>query len=517
VRLKESHLANTHVLAATKSPDTRFFGHGPSGADMLELERDMLTNGRGLAPAVKRHLELEYLPSYLSKQRWFAGKDAGPPAVEIQEVIPTDANGGPILTIIRTYGEQTQSYFLPIGVNPAHSFPPDLFICQVKLSSGFGYLVDAFEDDVLLSQMMSNLEKAADDGSEAWKGFSLKRSLLFPSGIRPDAIERMGGEQSNSSVRFGNAMLKAYRKLEPGVHPELELGRYLSLEASYRNAPRVLGSLETTAPAPVTLCIFHEIIANHGTAWDLVCELLVGRTDSSSGDNRQRLEALATRLGDRTASLHNALASGTKEPFSSEPISASDLRGWMEDICRNANAALDNLKESGSELCRRLMSRREELLTKLRRLSPSGEGSYKSRVHGDLHLGQVLVTAGDVFIIDFEGEPLRTFAERRSKYPPMKDIAGMLRSFDYALANTTRDTSIPGNLSLIEGAKHAFLAGYCCAADSFPADRKDAESLLNMFLLDKIFYEIRYELANRPDWVEIPVRGALAILDSRAL
>jgi maltose alpha-D-glucosyltransferase/alpha-amylase len=165
-----------------------------------------------------------------------------------------------------------------------------------------------------------------------------------------------------------------------------------------------------------------------------------------------------------------------------------------------------------------LVARRQELYAAIRDLPPPNVHSLKSRLHGDFHLGQVLVTNEDVFIIDFKGEPMRTFSERRSKYPPMKDIAGLLRSFDYVVATINRpemqelDTGVAAT---IREAKRQFLATYRAQARGFPESIHEANALLRLFMFEKAFYEIRYEIDNRPAWVEIPVAGALALLDGQ--
>jgi trehalose synthase-fused probable maltokinase len=483
---------------------------------MIDLKGDRLANGRDLLPEVKTRLEEELLPNYLLGQRWFGEKGGPRPVVTITDVISTDARAGPVLFFVEVAGPRPQTYFLPVGITCSLGSPDTPYICEIRLSSDQGYLVDAFEDKAILLQLIRNLETAVDNGSLAELGLKFTRTPGFPKAVSTYDIRRIGSEQSNSSILFGNSLLKAFRKLESGIHPELELAQFLSNAANFRNSPHLLGSLERTYPRATTLCIFQQLIENDGNAWDVFCDRLRASADPSE-DGETAIVALATLLGERTARLHNALASGTTAEFSAEPISREDVSIWVEDVCNNATSSLETLQGHRSPLCEQLVARRDELFETIRNLPPRHIESCKSRLHGDLHLGQILVTKNDVFIIDFEGEPLRTFKERRSKYPPMKDVAGLLRSFDYALATIQRsppDQGLTIDLATaVERAKRRFLDTYRAAANGFPRSIPEANALLRLFLFEKTFYEIRYELSNRPDWIEIPVLGALALLD----
>jgi trehalose synthase-fused probable maltokinase len=411
-------------------------------------------------------------------------------------------------------GRRIQSYFLPIGVKQTLGEPSN-FICGIKLGPHSGYLIDAFEDDDLLRELVSNLERAADEGRDVELGVCLQRSAGFPSAGQRQ-IKRLGAEQSNSSVRFGDAILKAYRKLESGTQPELELGRFLSGDGRYNNAPKVLGSVETRGSKPITLCLFQELIENIGDAWEVTCKLL---EQVNKGDAHSQIIRLADRLGDRTAWLHNALGSGAEPGFSADPILDADIQGWVHDICLSATSVLGQLTGHPSSVCRRLVARRDEVVAEIRRLGAAPVLGKKIRLHGDLHLGQVLVTTDDVFIIDFEGEPLRPFEQRRSKYSPMKDVAGLLRSFDYARATVQKQSGNLGAADIadaVDDAKGALLHSYF-SQSGLAGSSAEARALLRIFLYEKTFYEIRYELANRPDWIDIPVADAIALLESHDL
>ena len=482
---------------------------------MIDLKGDNFCEGRDLRADVKSCLETEYLPQYLHERRWFASKGGSPPLVTIKEAISMEPAGGPVLLFIEERTQRPQMYFVPVGIKRSPTAPSNVpYICEVQLVTGRGYLVDALEDTSLFVDLMSAFEHAQENGSLSKLGLKLERAAGFPSKVTASDVRRLGTEQSNSSLQVSSALFKAFRKLEGGLHPELEMARYLSGPGHFANTPRLLGSLEKLYPHPITLCLVQKMIENRGNAWDIVCKF-VSRQNSR---NRAQLLELAALLGSRTANLHTALALGVETEFSAEPILREDIAKWIADLYKNVNNSLDALVGHPSEACQRLVTRREELYSAIRDLPPPRVHSLKSRLHGDFHLGQVLVTSDDVFIIDFEGEPMRTFAERRAKYPPMKDIAGLLRSFDYVVA-TIDGTGNPNLNSevaaTIHEAKRQFLETYRAEASGFPESINEANALLRLFMFEKTFYEIRYEIYNRPGWVDIPVAGALALLDGK--
>jgi trehalose synthase-fused probable maltokinase len=482
---------------------------------MIDLRGDNLCKGRQLRADVKSLLETEYLPRYLHQRRWFARKGGSPPLLTIKEVISMEPAGGPVLLFIEESTQTPQTYFVPVGIKCSLTAPSNVpYICEVQLATGRGYLVDALEEISMFVDLMSALEHAQDNGSLSQLGLELARAPGFPTKVTAHDVRRLGAEQSNSSLQMGSALFKAFRKLEGGIHPELEMARYLSGPGRFANTPRLLGSLEKLHPYPITLCLFQKMIENRGNAWDIVCQFASSR---DSEDTAQLVE-LAALLGSRTANLHTALALGVETDFSAEPILPEDIAKWIDDICENATSSLDALVGHPSLACQRLVARREELYSAIRDLPPPRVHSLKSRLHGDFHLGQVLVTSDDVFIIDFEGEPMRTFAERRSKYPPMKDIAGLLRSFDYvaAVINGAGNRNLSSEVAAtIDKAKRQFLETYRAEASGFPESINEANALLRLFMFEKTSYEIRYEIYNRPEWVEIPVAGALALLDGK--
>ena len=364
-------------------------------------------------------------------------------------------------------------------------------------------------------------------------------------------VRRLGGEQSNTSIAYGSrVILKLFRRLQPGTHPELEMGRFLTEVARFENTPALLGSVEHVADdgTATVLAVLQRYVRNQGDAWRLTLDILDRELDTLAlvtGDAAPDVEEsfatylpYAEALGRRTAELHLALATPSGDPaFAVEPLEAADLTAAAEDARaqgERAFAALDRLAKEGDGAggplaC--LLARRDECLALLESLSRSTPpaGAVKTRVHGDYHLGQVLVAEGDVVIVDFEGEPSRPADERRAKSSPLRDVAGLLRSFAYAADTATRDVSarFPEARERIAAAaeawrrlaERAFLASYEEAAKDSPVWIEDAdgrEAVLRLHLLAKALYEVNYEANNRPDWIETPVRGVLALLDEGA-
>jgi len=376
-------------------------------------------------------------------------------------------------------------------------------------------------------------------------------------------VRRSSAEQSNSSVLFGERfILKLFRRQQAGPNPDCEIGQYLTQHVRFDNVPTFIGSMEY-APQngeSSTAGMLQALIANEGDGWKWTVEELerfyeinapiafpadgeAARTmdfvelaeQPTSQVARDHvgiyLESAAT-LGRRSAELHIALASPTADPaFAPEPLSAADLNSAFAELRRQASATFDLLKESLAqlpddlvELAALLLSRRRDVLDRFRSFGGEELRAQKIRIHGDYHLGQVLRVKTDYVIIDFEGEPARPLSERRSKQSPLKDVAGMLRSFGYAAYSTLMNytTRRPEDLTRLEpwaqlwerSSAAEFLRAYretTQAVEFLPPDRDVFRRLLDVHLLDKALYELRYELNNRPTWVRIPLMGLLSL------
>jgi trehalose synthase-fused probable maltokinase len=499
------------------------------GRTTLDLLRDQIVG----------KLATDVLPGYLMERRWYAAKDSGIPDVGIANAISLGAGDEPVILILDVTPERQPSrrYLLPVSILWNAEAPASAILAEVQYASSRGTLVDAFADDRFIGMLLALI--GADDSAGAGKipGLIFRRSALL-NGIERELaatsdIERRAGEQSNTSVRVGGVMLKGFRRLEPGIHPELEVGRFLTEVAGFRNAPALLGSVElvgATGEVPTALCVLQALIPNQGDGWAYVIERLEGIPNENADRSlEQQLFSLARCLGQRTAQLHHAFAIVTDDvAFAPEPIQPDHLITWAQAIRSSAGVIFDALNQARPRLdntsqqeADRLLCRRQDLLMQIDQLMPAKVDAKRSRVHGDFHLGQVLIAGDDVFIIDFEGEPMRPLAERRGKHLPLRDVAGMLRSFQYATASAARairaDDDAVARLEACAGRMSAtFLDAYAQAirgCPSFPADLGQATDLLRLFLIEKALYEIGYELAHRPDWADIPLAAVLAIVE----
>ena len=325
------------------------------------------------------------------------------------------------------------------------------------------------------------------------------------------AARLVSSEQSNSSVVFDDALiLKVFRRLEPGINPELEMLRFLT-EQGFRNIPALGGWYAYSGgPLTATLGLLQEYVAGAIGGW----ELALGEIASAPESFLDRLG----RLGEVTAQMHTALGADPNDlAFAPEEPSVESLGLLTATVDEEIARVFLSLPDDDERLAP-ILGRGEEVREQLRLLTHAGSSGRVIRTHGDYHLGQTLWSGNDWIILDFEGEPARTLVERRRKRSPLRDVAGMLRSFAYAAtaAELTRDADVPEDWE--ERARERFLESYLETVDATLLPPGDAaiERLLAVFELEKAVYELRYELDNRPDWVGIPVAGIERLCSRRS-
>lgn len=323
-------------------------------------------------------------------------------------------------------------------------------------------------------------------------------------------------EQTNTTILFGRRMImKLYRKLEEGPNPEVEILRMLAANPAVPT-PRLLGEIDFNGAA---VAMVQTYVESRGDAWSTTLEGLVEYAKDSS---RLPAEvARASKLGAATAALHRALAVET-EPFGDAERDAvvTRARENLERLTRTLRARGDLVPPDARAAVDALLARAPELSARLHRAASTSFATRRTRIHGDYHLGQVLVTPHDDFvIIDFEGEPARSLAERRETSMPLRDVAGMLRSFDYAAVTALRAAS-PESRAALDAWKRAVSRAFVEAwragvegSAAAPASDEEARVLLDLYLVDKGIYEVSYELDNRPGWLAIPVEGLLSLLE----
>ncbi len=431
-----------------------------------------------------------------------------------------------------------------------------------------GILADAMYTDEAATALLDLLSKAGELPTHSGILRGIPSSILAElQGPSTAALppRRSSAEQSNTSIFFGDRLImKLFRRLQFGPNPDVEIGRYLTEDSAFRNIAPFGGeiSYSKTSQQPATIALLQGLVQNEGDGWQWTLEEL-GRyyegalaspfpeaqlpQPGTSIDPRGTamlqardaagfyLEAACT-LGRRTAEMHLALAQPTDHAaFAPEPISPDDFRALERqlqahgahafDVLRGSFAQLDRGRlgegsENVVELAGLVLSRRRPILNTFSVLSSGNLTALRTRVHGDYHLGQTLRSKGDFVLLDFEGEPARSLDERRAKQSPMKDVAGMLRSFSYAAyAALSRSTQRrPQDFETLEpwarlweaAVSSEFLGSYrklTAGSGLHPADDVGFHQLLNVYLLDKALYELVYELNNRPTWVRIPLSG----------
>jgi trehalose synthase-fused probable maltokinase len=441
------------------------------------------------------------LREFVLAQRWFGSKSREVAHFRLLETIPlTEQPLGIAVLQVEFLPGTHELYQLPIGARPEGEWTEGV----IAVNDGMA-IYDAMTDEDMVRQLVhliaENTDIATGQGVAEFR--SLGPGLREVGTVRP-----MGAEQSNSSVVLDERLvLKAYRRLGAGPNPELEILRFLTerdfphiaaLRGWYTHSGRLIDA---------TLGIVQEFLVGATDGWDLALADL--------GEDPARFIARARALGEVTGRLHTVLGSENQDPaFSPEETSAEALGLLTATVDEEIESVFVGLPD-GDELSP-IRGRGEEVREKLRTLTNVGSAGRVIRHHGDFHLGQVMHTDdGGWTVLDFEGEPARTLVERRRKRSPLRDVAGMLRSFAYAASASELLHGAGAPAGWEDEVRAAYLDGYLHETDTslLPPGRAAVERLLAVFELEKAVYELRYELDNRPDWVKIPVAGIARLLD----
>ena len=521
----------------------------------------------------KERLE-NVLLGYVRNRRWFAGKARGLKSASITNLVPVPgAAGDPYLAaVVISYKEgDPDTYQLPLAyanhVEAPHILErwPQSAIAWIRVQGeeGRGLLYDALGPPGFAEAMLGAIarHRRATNGKGTLIGSTTRAfaRLRGPETVRLEAALSVA-EQSNNSVVFGERLiLKVFRRLEEGMNPELEVGRFLTEKTNFAQIAPLAGSLEYRRDSgePISLAVLQGYVPNQGDAWQYTLNTLshffrgvelVGAEPPPVARNLVQASAAelpeaaaktigayldsARLLGRRTAELHRALASDPTDPaFAPERITSQDQRSIYQSLSGLSMRSTDLLRsqlkklpEDAREQAKQVLELEPRIASILKTFLSRRLTTTRIRVHGDYHLGQVLYTGHDFVIIDFEGEPTRSLYERRLKRLALRDVAGMLRSFDYASQAALRSDQIdaaalPGLRAWgrfwVQCVSAAFLRSYLATAgtESFvPQAADDLDLQLNTMLLEKALYELRYELNMRPDWVRIPLRGILEVV-----
>jgi maltose alpha-D-glucosyltransferase/alpha-amylase len=500
--------------------------------------------------------EADVLPGHLARTRWYP--ERSPKAIHptLTSAIPFCDIGDnrPWLAFFEASQRgETSRYVLPMRIEwvrfDRERYNPRAF-AAVRQGAREGTLLDVATDQIFIALLLRNLRETLTVEENDLRLEFKPTSKFSDKPIKhPERIRAVETEQSNSTALVDNDyVVKVYRKLEPGINPEIEVGRFLTEVAGFANSPALLGSVELVeGNNRSAIAVVHAFVENQGDAWTVTSayldrfvdeqRLLAATEHPSESEEQIPYLRYMTQIGRRVAEMHLALAGSDEFPdFAPEPTRPDLVKHWIEEAVARAERVFDalkqkrdTLKEADRPLVDQALAQRVTLRERLSTLLPPDIDGLNIRHHGDFHLGQILIVKDDIFIIDFEGEPRRALDERRRKAPAARDVAGLTRSIDYsATAALERALKVApdeqGKLgaALAEWRDRAvatFLAAYretMTNARLWPADPQAADSMLQFFLLEKAFYEIEYELAYRPDWLRVPLSGVLRILSQHA-
>jgi maltose alpha-D-glucosyltransferase / alpha-amylase len=525
----------------------------------------------------------ELLPAYLRARRWFGGKARPIKSAVIREVVrlPFAPRSTNLLLVEVQYLEgEPQTYIVPLTfasgdrAEQVRAEVPQAAVASVRGdgAAGSGVLYDSFADHAFCATLLEGIARrrhlrGAHGDLLFTPSAAARRGLVDSLRADPPEPALVKAEQSNTSVVFGDRfILKMFRRLEPGINPDLEIGRFLTDRAAFPHVPPVAGAIEYRSGRkdPLTLAILQRFVPNEGDAWQYtldalrhyydraatqpepnlalpaapLLDLAAGEIPAAAAETIGAYVESARLLGQRTAELHRALASDATDPqFAPEPFTPlyqrslyQSMRSLTRQTLQMLGHRVKDLPESLRPAAEQVLAAESEVLKRFQMLTDRKIGAMRIRCHGDFHLGQVLHTGKDFVIIDFEGEPARSLTERRLKRPSLRDAAGMLRSFHYAAYAALYDLAERGGLSERPDAlprleaharfwhvwvSAAFMKAYLDAAGDapfMPKARADAQVLLDAHLLEKAVYEVGYELNNRPNWARIPLTAILELL-----
>ena len=441
-------------------------------------------------------MDEQLLIEYVTQQRWYGAKSR---AVTHARVLDS--------VVLRTTEPQFATALVEVSYETgAH----DIYQLLYALRDG-ELSLEGLDEPQLARELVSAMRSGLNlQGAE---GILELRPVEGFAGLGRELSEAraISAEQSNTSVVFDDELiLKAFRRLEAGINPELEMLRFLT-EHGFENIPSLGGWYQYSGgPISATLGILQQFVHNATDGWELALDEI--------GSAPEAFLVRLRRLGEVTGSMHTTLASDPSDPsFAPETPSVEALGLLTATVDEEIERMFVDLRDDDDRLAS-IVGRGEEVREQLRLLTHSGSAGKSIRTHGDYHLGQTLWADDDWVILDFEGEPARSLAERRRKRSPLRDVAGMLRSFAYAatVASSVHGTDVPETWE--ERAREEFLAGYFATVDAtlLPSGQIAIERMLSVFELEKAVYELRYELDNRPEWVGIPVAGISRLIDQAA-
>ena len=516
------------------------------------LFRDRVVPWRiAMAEKTRLQFETDTLPRFIETQRWYAAKGTAIERARIADhVVWQEGKISWVLALLDVgTAEEPAWYFMPLALAWEERDEERVrnlstsAIAKIRQQASIGVMGDAFADEAFCRALVVAMAQRRDIATAHGKlEFRPTAAFAQLAGKNFAALPaaRPQGSTSNTVVVMGERLiLKGYRRLRPGASPELEMGLYLTEVVRYPNCAPLAGVLQYSGGDGKThlLGLLQAYVANQGDGWTYSLEYLrrhlevhrtAPATDALPINAHEAYLIMIRTLAKRTAELHRALATRTgNADFDPEPLTRADFDGYRQRALTEARNALGLLKSSIDEIpaadrdkANDVLAHQDRLIARLEASATEETQGQKIRIHGDYHLGQVLVTRNDFVIVDFEGEPGHSIEQRRAKQSPLRDVAGMLRSFSYvehsALRTVAHNDVEFSKLSPLAKAwaaevRAAFISAYDAEArsTSMYSTLQPGRGLLGLFELEKALYELRYELNNRPTWAGIPLQGIL--------
>ncbi|PJB11302.1 MAG: trehalose synthase [Flavobacteriales bacterium CG_4_9_14_3_um_filter_40_17] len=508
----------------------------------------------------------DILEPFILKQRWYAGKSSAMKYIELLDFFKLEDEVNcfyGVLFEVNFKEAFVQDYFLPLAFVKEQPTQDSIVLAKVQLKNEIGYLIDGIYLEEMRKLIFENIlhnKKEKNSLVRFRKGSRLKATAY-------ESSKFLGVEQSNTSIVFnGNYILKIFRRIYVDQNPDYEISKFLTETGHFKNTPAYLGSinLNFSDKNTITLGLMQELIPNEGDAWSYFLKVL-DEVFMNLQKNKIDIKALpeialftklhpsdipkdflkwtgidlfnkTATLARRTAQMHIALGSETKDTSFTSQNFTNDYSVWLKNRLiyqfENRVNLIENnmhrLDEMPLELAHEFLNNKKELRTRFLDFDETKLKGERIRIHGDYHLGQVLVSDGDFFIIDFEGEPESTIRDRKVKQPPLKDVAGMFRSFHYAIYATifnNKDKYPQNNEELFEAGEKlykymvgVFMNTYVSFVQSKNLNigyQSEINFLLKYCLLEKAVYELGYELNSRPRWAIIPLKGISNILNNQ--
>jgi maltose alpha-D-glucosyltransferase/alpha-amylase len=497
--------------------------------------------------------ERDVLPGHLARTRWYPERTPDTIRPNLVSAIPFCDIGDnrPWLAFFETTHRNTTSrYLLPMQIEwvrfDRERYNPRAF-AAVRQGAREGTLLDVATDPIFIGLLLRNLQQSLTVTENGLRLEFRPTGHFSDKPVRqPESIRSVETGKSNSTALVdGDYCIKVFRKIEAGIHPAIEVGRFLTEQAHFANTPMLLGTVEfVEGNQHSAVATVHTLIQNQGDGWTVTAayldrfvedqRLLAVNGNKGESDEEAPYLRIMAQAGRRIAELHMALAGNAElAAFAPEQVAGEDVRRWTGEAIARADRLLDTLaqrdavREADKPFVDRLLAQRDALHDRLSALLPTDIGGLNIRLHGDFRLEQMVIVKDDIFIIGFEGDPAVPLAERRRKAPAARDIAAMIRSIDYSVA-AALDRALKvasdeqGKLAAALGqwrdrATAALLTGYretMTNARLWPADPHATKAMVNFFSLEKAVREIEYELAHRPDWLRLPLVGLLRLLES---